>query len=242
MFGATWCGWCRKLAADTLASPVLDDRHTQFLWLKIDVDEHSGFAARYGVAGLPHSIVTDAAGNVIGEKAGYLPATEYLAFLEDTLRNPQATLADLTRWLADAGASDIAVRREAVQKLLKHVSRVEGTGRDQAIAALREQGPRTWGEVAAYLDHPRLAMRAAAAGLLQRATFADREFDPFGDLALRTGQSRAWAEWIEGQGGAVPQLSFIDWDADASAWSLEGNADRPPAPPLAQPLETSSAP
>ncbi len=241
VFGATWCGWCRKLAADTLTSPILADREKQFLWLKIDVDEHEAFAARYGVTGLPQTIVTDSAGNVIGEKAGYLPATEFAAFLDETLKNPLTTAADLAAWLKDLKSSEASIRREAVKKLLLHVSRVEGPGRDQTIAALKERGPSAWGEVAPYLAHPRLAVRAAAAGLLQRATLANRDFDPFADSVLRTEQSQAWAAWVASQGGIVPTVSFVDWDADASAWSPEGNTDRPPAPPVAQPLETSSA-
>jgi len=242
VFGATWCGWCRKLAADTLTSPVLADREKQFLWLKIDVDEQEAFASKYGVTGLPQTIVTDAAGNVIGEKAGYLPAIEFADFLDATLKNPQSTASDLSRWLADLKSSDIPVRREAVKRLLQHISRVEGPGRDQVIAALKELGPSAWGEVAAYLAHPRLSLRAAAGGLLQRATLANRDFDPFADLAAREEQSQTWITWIESRGATVPTLSFVDWDVDASAWSPGGNADRPPAPPLAQPLGAVSVP
>jgi thioredoxin-related protein len=242
VFGATWCGWCRKLAGETLMSPVVSDREKQFAWLKIDVDEHDQLAARYGVTGLPHTIITDAQGNVIGEKSGYLPAVEFAAFLDATLKNPQSTASDLSKWLGDLKSSDVAVRRETVRKLIQHVSRVDSPGRDQTIAALKGEGPAAWSEVAPYLGHPRLAIRAAAAGLLQRATLANRDFDPFAAAEVRTAQSAEWTKWVESQGGAVPTISFVDPDADASAWSLEGNADRPPAPPLAQPLETPAIP
>jgi thioredoxin-related protein len=242
VFGATWCGWCRKLAGDTLTSPVLQEREKQFVWLKIDTDENEALAARYGVTGLPHTIVTDAQGNVIGEKAGYLPAIEYAAFLDATLKNPQSTESDLTKWLRDLKSSDAAIRRESVRKLIQHVSRVDSPGRDQTIAALKGEGPAAWGEVAPYLGHPRLAIRAAAAGLLQRATLANRDFDPFASADLRKEQSADWTKWVVSQGGAVPVISFVALDADASAWSPEGNADRPPAPPLAQPLETPAIP
>lgn len=242
VFGATWCGWCRKLAGDTLMSPLVAEREKQFVWLKIDVDEHDDLAARYGVTGLPHTIITDAQGNVIGEKSGYLPAIEFTAFLDATLKNPQSTKSDLTKWLGDLKSSEPAVRRETVRKLIQHVSRVDSPGRDQTIAALKGEGPAAWGEVAPYLGHPRLAIRAAAAGLLQRATLANRDFDPFASLDVRAAQSADWAKWVESQGGTVPVLSFVDLDADATAWSPEGNADRPPAPPLAQPLETPAIP
>lgn len=242
VFGATWCGWCRKLAGDTLTSPLLQDREKHFVWLKIDTDEHEQLAARYGVTGLPHTIVTDAKGNVIGEKSGYLPAVEYAAFLDATLKNPQSTASDLTKWLGDLKSSEATVRRESVRKLIHHVSRVDSPGRDQTIAALKGEGPAAWGEVAPYLGHPRLAIRAAAGGLLQRATLANRDFDPFASTDLRKQQSAEWTKWVESQGGTVPVISFVDLDADATAWSAEGNADRPPAPPLAQPLETPAIP
>jgi thioredoxin-related protein len=242
VFGATWCGWCRKLAGDTLTSPVLQEREKQFVWLKIDTDENEALAARYGVTGLPHTIVTDAQGNVIGEKAGYLPAIEYAAFLDATLKNPQSTESDLTKWLRDLKSSDVGVRRDTVRNLIQHVSRVDSPGRDQTIAALKGEGPAVWGEVAPYLGHPRLAIRASAAGLLQRATLANRDFDPFAPADLRKEQSADWNKWVVSQGGAVPVISFVDLEADATAWSLEGNANRPPAPPLAQPLETPAIP
>ena len=196
----------------------------------------------YKRQGLPHTIITDAQGNVIGEKSGYLPAVEFAAFLDATLKNPQSTQSDLSKWLADLKSSEMTVRRDATRKLIQHVSRVDSPGRDQTIALLKEQGPTAWGEVAPYLGHPRLAVRAAAAGLLQRSTLANRDFDPFATSDLRTAQSAEWTKWVESQGGTVPVISFIDPDADATAWSLEGNADRPPAPPLAQPLETPAHP
>jgi len=242
IFGSVSCGWCRKLAADTLTSPLIAERQDQFVWLKIDVDEHELLAARYGVTGLPQTIITDAAGNVIGEKSGYLPAVEYAAFLDATLKNPQSTATDLAKWLAELKSSEPASRHDAARKLLQHVSRVEGPGRDEAIAALKQHGPTAWGEIAPYLDHPRLSVRAAAGGLLRRATLANRDFDPFAEPALRREQSHDWATWVESQGGTLAVVSFVDWDADASAWSPEGNGDRPPAPPLAQPLGTPAIP
>jgi len=242
IFGSTSCGWCRKLAGDTLTSPLVAEREKQFIWLKIDVDEHELLAERYGVTGLPQTIVTDAQGNVIGEKSGYLPATEYAAFLDATLKNPQSTASDLATWLGDLKSTRPDVRREAVRRLIAHAARVDSPGRDRTIAALKAEGPAAWGEVAAYLGHPRLAMRAAAGGLLQRATLAGREFDPFASGEQRAAQSAGWTEWVVSQGGTVPQVSFMDLEADASAWSPEGNADRPPAPPLAQPLETPAHP
>jgi thioredoxin-related protein len=242
VFGSTSCGWCRKLAGDTLTSPLLAEREKQFVWLKIDVDEHELLAARYGVTGLPQTVITDAQGNVIGEKAGYLPAVEYAAFLDATLKNPQSTASDLAKWLGDLKSSDAALRRETVRKLIQHVSRVDSPGRDQTISTLKDEGPAAWGEIAPYLGHPRLAIRATAAGLLQRSTLANRDFDPFASAEVRSTQSAEWTKWVESQGGTVPVISFVDLEADASAWSPEGNADRPPAPPLAQPLETPAIP
>ncbi|QDT54038.1 Thioredoxin [Caulifigura coniformis] len=242
IFGSVSCGWCRKLAADTLTSPLIAERQDQFVCLKIDVDEHELLASRYGVTGLPQTVITDAEGNVIGEKSGYLPPIEYAAFLDATLKNPQSTATDLAKWLVELKSSTAASRHDAAKNLLQHVSRVDGPGRDEAIAALKEQGPTAWGEIAPYLDHPRLSVRAAAGGLLRRATLANREFDPFARPDVRREQSQDWSTWVESQGGTVAVVSFIDWDADATAWSLEGNADRPPAPPLAQPLGTPAVP
>ncbi len=242
VFGAVWCGWCRKLAADTLASPLVEQRNAEFVWLRIDVDDHPAFAERYGVTGLPLILVTDAAGNVMGEKAGYLPPDEFLTFLDDTLKHPRASQNEFAKWLSELSAAEASVRQAATKNLLKDLARTDSQGRDQAIARLKEIGPQAWAEVTPYLEHPRLSVRAAAGGLLRRATIANREFDPFVDRARRGELAADWSRWVSDKGGVVPRLSFVDWDVDASAWSPEGNADRPPAPPLAQPLEPASKP
>src|SRR5262249_23573878 len=81
VFGSQSCGWCRKLAADTLASPLIQEAANRFLWIKVDVDEHEDLAAQFGVRGLPHTVVADERDNVLGEQPGYLPPQPFLDFL-----------------------------------------------------------------------------------------------------------------------------------------------------------------
>jgi thioredoxin len=69
-FWAPWCGWCRKLA------PVFEKFASEYAgrlrFVKVNVDEQTGIAGRFGVQGLPTlKFLCD--GQVLDEIIGYLP-------------------------------------------------------------------------------------------------------------------------------------------------------------------------
>jgi thioredoxin-related protein len=238
IFGSQSCGWCRKLAADTLVNPLVTESAECFLWIKIDVDENEELAARYGVRGLPHTTVVDEFGNVLGEQPGYMPAQEFVDFLMQSLTHPAPTIRETELLLVDLSEGDAASCRAAVRKLVDQVSRVDATGRDQTIATIRELDASHWAEFVPYLSHPRLSIHATAHGLLSRGTPADLPFDPFAAAIDREPQVQVWIAWMKEQAALVPPLELPDPPLESSHWPI--NADSPPPPPEATPLDADT--
>ena len=71
-FFADWCGPCKMLA------PVLEDVSLQYpdiKFVKVNVDDDSELAQRYGVMGIP-TLVLIKNGEVAAQKTGYMPKAE----------------------------------------------------------------------------------------------------------------------------------------------------------------------
>ena len=195
---AAWCGWCRKLEADTLS----DQRMAELgplLWVKVDVDDQPELAARYQVRGLPQTLVLDGDDRVIGSQPGYLPPDRFADFVKRTLAEPQPqvdVLGDLLTALEEA--DDDARRQEAVVGLLRHAGQRREVRRE-ALAALERSGPSAWPALVELLGHGELGVRAAAAGALMSLTRAGLPFDAFAPGEERAQQQAAWRSWLASQ-------------------------------------------
>ena len=99
--GSDWCGWCKKLHADTLDTPEFINWAEKNLVL-VDIDFPSGsvpqtaalkgqngnLKSTYGANGYPTAVVTDADGEELGRIVGY--ATDYTNRLETIIKAPSA--------------------------------------------------------------------------------------------------------------------------------------------------------
>jgi thiol:disulfide interchange protein len=79
-FTADWCGWCKKLDADTWSNPEvkqwLKDRA---VCIKVDVDQAKGLAGQYKVDGIPDIVFVDAAGKELKRIVGYRSPKDFLS-------------------------------------------------------------------------------------------------------------------------------------------------------------------
>ena len=79
-FFATWCGPCKMLA------PILEDVDAKgeagdLLIVKVDVDEASDIAIRFGIQSIPTLILFEN-GQAVNKALGYMPKPQLLNFLK----------------------------------------------------------------------------------------------------------------------------------------------------------------
>ena len=78
-FTAEWCGWCKKLDADTWSnSEVRDWLKKNAVCIKVDVDQLKPLAAQYKVGPIPDVRFVDATGKEVKKIEGYVEAKEFL--------------------------------------------------------------------------------------------------------------------------------------------------------------------
>ena len=79
-FYATWCGPCKMLA------PILEEVDERgeagdLLIVKVDVDEASDIAMKFGIQSIPTLILFEN-GKAVKSQLGYMPKTQLLNFLK----------------------------------------------------------------------------------------------------------------------------------------------------------------
>jgi thiol:disulfide interchange protein len=78
-FTTSWCGWCKKLNADTFSQAKVQ----QFLLdkaisIKVDGDKEQDLVKKYSVRGYPTLVFVDADGKEVGRIVGYRPPDLFL--------------------------------------------------------------------------------------------------------------------------------------------------------------------
>jgi len=192
-FGAAWCGWCRKMEAVTFQSPEVAEIADTFLWVKVDVDEEKELAARFRAHGLPHTVVLDAKGRMIGAAGGYLPPDRFVQFLTKSLTNPLPgvqQIDDLLEKLEESESDDET--RQIVTDLVALVARPNREGRAEVLSAFKLRKAAVHTALLDLMADERLAIRAAAGQSLKHCLGSGMTFDPFADQATREAQLAAW--------------------------------------------------
>lgn len=82
-FYADWCSYCRKMENETFVDPAVASFINQhFLPVRVNSDEQSKIAARYGVSGLPDLRFLTPEGEAIARWPGYIEAKQLLPMLK----------------------------------------------------------------------------------------------------------------------------------------------------------------
>jgi thiol-disulfide isomerase/thioredoxin len=77
-FMADWCGYCRKMDADTYSNASVIALSGRYVFARVNVDQQGDVARKYGVTGLPTALVLDSGGREIARVIGYVPPQEFL--------------------------------------------------------------------------------------------------------------------------------------------------------------------
>src|SRR5262249_24097901 len=114
VFQAEWCGFCRRLEVETLASPIVKDALQPFIGARYDVESPIGseMARRFNVVGLPGLAVIDSNGDVLARQSGFMDAQHLVRFLEDA-RSQRLSPEQLAEEALKPGASPEVVFRAA---------------------------------------------------------------------------------------------------------------------------------
>lgn len=81
----TWCGWCKRLAADSFDDPQVRELLDKFVLVIVDGDTEQEAVAKYDVQGFPHVIFESPSGEKLGECVGYVPADQFRTIVEGAL-------------------------------------------------------------------------------------------------------------------------------------------------------------
>ena len=87
VFGAEWCGYCKKLEATTLAQPdMVEYVNASFVPVHIDLDKDPQIAEVLEVESIPCSVVLSPDADLLGKLVGYADARQFKKTLENTER------------------------------------------------------------------------------------------------------------------------------------------------------------
>lgn len=208
-FTAEWCGWCKRMAADTFADPQVLAEASHFAWVKVDIDDQPEFAAQFGVRGVPAVAWFNASGEFLEMSAGYLPAETMRAKLADLKdkadqhsKGMQLMMAMVKSADELIATKDPAKRAAMVQQIVHNASAAALERRELAERIIKQAGPAAWPGLVQCMASDKLAERAAAYDLLCDSTGQTLAFDPFADGGTRTKQLAAWKNWLAAQPAA----------------------------------------
>jgi len=85
-FYTDWCGWCKKLDAETYGNETVAALlNESFISLKVDAEEHVDLAEEYDVVGYPTIVFLSPDGEEIGRIVGYEPPDKFLQDVKNLL-------------------------------------------------------------------------------------------------------------------------------------------------------------
>jgi YHS domain-containing protein/thiol-disulfide isomerase/thioredoxin len=81
-FTGPWCIFCKKMDYQTFTQPdVIGLSRDDFIPVKVRSDEREDLTIRFGVGGLPSTVILAPDGRVLGRREGFVGPTEFLGFL-----------------------------------------------------------------------------------------------------------------------------------------------------------------
>src|SRR5262245_21955868 len=106
-FTGSWCPNCVRLERESFIHPqVIGHARDVFVPVKIQSEAHEDLVDRFGLSGIPATILLTPSGEVVARHEGYVDTATFLAFLEGALirsgRAPRPAPPALARTSAPA--------------------------------------------------------------------------------------------------------------------------------------------
>lgn len=170
-FDAEWCSWCQRYKRDTLEAPRVRNllaRH--YVATRVDFDARPDLVKRYGIRGLPYTLILSPKGEVLNGFVGILTPEDMSDLLRDFAARPEpAPAREMPDIVARSGTLDRAGFEKFRRAFLNHVTDLydprHGTlaGRFETGATLKRPSPLTWMYLANIEKWRERALRAALA-------------------------------------------------------------------------------
>jgi thiol-disulfide isomerase/thioredoxin len=98
-FYTSWCGYCKKLDAETYTDANVIKLSGQVVTIKVDAErEGKDLAMKYGVHGFPTILFLNDTGGVEGMIDGYLPPANFIQTFNNTMKRHQDFLGAQARY------------------------------------------------------------------------------------------------------------------------------------------------
>ena len=109
-FTGSWCPNCVRLERESFVHPqVVGHARDFFVPVKIQSEQHEDLVERFGLTGIPATILVKPSGEVVARHEGYVDAATFGTFLERALirsgRSPRPARSELTQTSASKVAT-----------------------------------------------------------------------------------------------------------------------------------------
>jgi len=103
-FYTDWCGWCKKLDADTYPAPTVVKQSEKFVPIKLNAEKDPDgirLAKKFGVNGYPTVLFIDGNENLVYKVVGYSPPKEFA----DSMSKASTIRQDRSKFKAELKAN-----------------------------------------------------------------------------------------------------------------------------------------
>lgn len=83
IFGADWCGWCKKMKSETLTDEQVKGMMMNYVVVHVDVDQDRSVSRKFGVSGIPAYVITNSQEKKLKNDAGYKNASQFASWLNE---------------------------------------------------------------------------------------------------------------------------------------------------------------